>query len=88
MDKILKVTPLENHQLDILTSSGVAGILDMKPYMGRGVFKELADKEYFSKVRPLRYGIAWPNEQDLSSDTIIHDIQQAQRSSTPSAYAQ
>jgi hypothetical protein len=77
MDKILKATPLPDYQLDILTSSGVAGIFDVKPYMGRGVFKELVDKDYFSKVRPLRYGIAWPNEQDLSSDTIIYDIQHA-----------
>jgi len=75
MEKILKVTPLDDYRLDILTSSGVAGIFDVKPYMGRGVFKELVDKDYFSKVRPLRYGIAWPNEQDLSSDTIIYDIQ-------------
>jgi Protein of unknown function (DUF2442) len=74
MEKILKATPLDDYRLEILTSSGIAGIFDVKPYMGRGVFKELADKDYFSQVRPLRYGIAWPNEQDLSSDTIIYDI--------------
>jgi hypothetical protein len=82
MEKILKAIPLDDYRLDILTSSGIAGIFDVKPYMGRGVFKELADKDYFSKVRPLRYGIAWPNEQDLSSDTIIYDIQHAAQTSS------
>jgi Protein of unknown function (DUF2442) len=77
MDKILKAKPLPDFRLDILTSSGVAGIFDVKPYMGRGVFVELSDEAYFSKVRPLHHGIAWPNEQDLSSDTIIYDIQRA-----------
>ena len=77
MDKILKVTPLPDYRLDILTSSGVSGIFDVKPYMGRGIFIELSNEEYFSKVRPMHHGIAWPNEQDFSSDTIIYDIQHA-----------
>lgn len=86
MEKILKVTPLPDYRLDILTSSGVTGVFDVKPYMGRGVFVELSDEEYFSKVRPVHYGIAWPNEQDLSSDTIIYDIQHA--ATKPAAHAE
>ena len=77
MDKILKATPLPDYQLDIVTSSGVTGVFDVKPYMGRGVFKELSDKDYFSKVRPMHHGVMWPNEQDLSSDTIIYDLKHA-----------
>jgi len=44
---------------------------DVKPYLKGSAFKELADESYFHLVRPAHYGIAWPHEQDSSSDTII-----------------
>ena len=75
MDTIIKVTPLEDFKLDVLTSSGVSGIFDVKPYLSGSAFKELADESYFRLVRPAHHGIMWPNEQDFSSDTIIYGIQ-------------
>jgi hypothetical protein len=75
MDKIEKATPLEDYRIEILTSSGISGIFDVKPYLKGSAFKELADESYFRLVRPAHYGIAWPHEQDFSSDTIIWDIQ-------------
>jgi hypothetical protein len=78
MDKIIKVNPLNDYRIDILTSSGISGIFDVKPYLHGNVFMELADESYFRLVRPSRYGIMWPHEQDFSSDTIVWDIQNAQ----------
>lgn len=75
MDKIIKVTPLEDFKLDVLTSSGISGVFDVKPYLNGSAFKELADESYFRLVRPAHHGIMWPNEQDFSSDTIIYGIQ-------------
>jgi hypothetical protein len=57
-----------------LTSGGTAGIFDVKPYLKSGAFKELINYSYFCLVRPVAYGIAWPHEQDFSSDTIIYDV--------------
>ncbi|NKC12479.1 MAG: DUF2442 domain-containing protein [Gammaproteobacteria bacterium] len=74
MDKIVKVTPLEDYKIQIESSSGVSGIFDVKPYLKGSAFKELKNKAYFNLVRPAHHGIAWPNEQDFSSDTIIWDI--------------
>jgi hypothetical protein len=75
MDKIIKAIPLEDYKIEILTSSGISGIFDVKPYLNGSAFKELAEVSYFRLVRPVHYGIAWPHEQDFSSDTIIWDIQ-------------
>ena len=75
MDKITKAIPLEDYKIEILTSSGISGIFDVKPYLNGSAFKELAEVSYFRLVRPAHYGIAWPHEQDFSSDTIIWDIQ-------------
>ncbi len=74
MDKIIKAVPLDNYQIEILTSSGIAGIFNVQPYLKGSAFKELENPSYFKQVRPAHYGIMWPNEQDFSADTIIFDI--------------
>ena len=80
MDKIIKAVPLEDYKIDITTSSGISGIFDVKPYLNGSAFKELLNQSYFRLVRPAHHGILWPNEQDLSSDTIIFDIRNRQKS--------
>ncbi len=77
MDKIVEAIPLENYRIKILTSSGITGIFDVKPYLSGAAFKELLEESYFRLVRPAHRGIMWPHEQDFSSDTIICDIQNA-----------
>ncbi|MEA3466323.1 MAG: DUF2442 domain-containing protein [Thermodesulfobacteriota bacterium] len=77
MDTIVKACPLDNYQIEILTSSGISGIFDVKPYLHGSAFKELENKFYFDLVRPAHHGIMWPNEQDFSADTIIWDMQNA-----------
>ena len=79
MDKIIEAIPMKNYKIKILTSTGISGIFDVKPYLSGSAFKELADESYFRLVRPAHHGIAWPREQDFSSDTIIWDMQNAQR---------
>ena len=82
MDKIIKAVPLDNYKIEILTSSGISGIFDVKPYLQGGAFKELINESYFRLVRPAHYGIMWPHEQDFSSDTIIWDMQNATATET------
>lgn len=77
MDKIVKAIPLDDYRIEILTSSGVEGIFDVKPYMGGSAFKEFGDEAYFRMVKPAHHGIIWPNAQDFSSDTIVFDLQNA-----------
>jgi preprotein translocase subunit SecE len=40
------------------------------------LFKQLKDKNYFKQVKPFFCGIVWPNEQDLSADTIAYELKQ------------
>ncbi len=74
MEKIVKAIPLSDFKIEVLTSSGLAGIFDMKPYLKGSAFKQLLNESYFKQVKPLHLGIAWPDEQDISSDTVIADI--------------
>jgi len=79
MDTIIKAIPLDDYKVEILTSGGIKGVFDVKPYLRGTAFKELQQMSYFNLVRPAHRGIMWPNEQDFSSDTIIWDIQKSQQ---------
>ncbi len=79
MDTIIKANPIDDYKIEILTSSGIEGVFDVKPYLNGSAFKELESTSYFRRVRPAHRGITWPNEQDFSSDTIIWDIRKSQQ---------
>ena len=76
MLKVIKVDANNDYTLFVELSDGRLGKFDVKPYLDKGVFTELKDKNYFKQVRPLFCGIVWPNEQDLSADTIAYELKQ------------
>lgn len=78
MDKIISAISMDDDRVDILTSSGISGIFDVKPYLNGRAFKELMNESYFRLVRPAHHGIMWTNEQDFSADTIVWDMQNTQ----------
>lgn len=75
MEKVVEAIPLEPYRIKVRMKSGLEGIFDMSPYLDGQAFHELKDPAYFKRVRPEGYGIIWPHEQDISSDTILCDIQ-------------
>jgi len=76
MLKIIKVTANHDYTLSVKLSDGRFGNFDVKPYLEKGVFTELKDKNYFRQVKPFFCGIIWPNEQDFSADTIAYELKQ------------
>ncbi len=74
MLKVKKVHANNDFTLFVELSDGRAGIFDVKPYLDKGVFTQLKDKDYFKQVKPFFCGIIWTNEQDLSADTIAHEL--------------
>ena len=72
---VKKVIPHDDYTLEVELSNNKKGIFDVKPYLDKGVFKELLDLSYFKQVKPFIYGISWPHNQDLSIDTIVFEMQ-------------
>jgi hypothetical protein len=67
---VIGIEILTDHQIKVSLSDGRKGIFDVKPYLERGIFKELKDYNYFKQAR-IEFGtIAWPNQQDFSPETI------------------
>ena len=70
MGKVISANANDNFTLDIGFSDGTLRRFDMKPYLDKGVFRELKDINYFRRFR-LAYGtVQWKNEQDIAPETL------------------
>ena len=76
MLKVTKVKAKNDYILFVELSDGRSGSFDVKPYLEKGVFTKLKDKNCFKQVKPFFCGIVWPDELDLSADTIACELKQ------------
>lgn len=60
----------DNYKLRIKFENGELRIFDVSPFLDKGIFNELKDKDYFKQVKVSFGSIEWPNEQDFSKDTL------------------
>ena len=61
----------DNYQLEIrFRRPAETKIIDVKPYLNKGIFRELKNEKYFRKVRIIFGGVEWPHKQDLSAETL------------------
>ncbi len=66
---------MTDHRIKVTLSNGKSGIFDVRPYLDRGIFKELKNYDYFRRAR-IEFGtLTWPNEQDFSPETIETKMQ-------------
>jgi len=54
MNKIVSVEPLDDYKILLTFSNNEKRIKDMKPYLDKGVFKKLKDKNFFNSVHILK----------------------------------
>jgi hypothetical protein len=67
---ITAVVPQDNFILYLTFENGERRYLDMKPYLHRGVFKELANKDMFNSAHLSFDTVAWKNEVDLAPEIL------------------
>jgi hypothetical protein len=68
------VKPLPDFCLYVEIEDGRKGILDVKPYLDYGVFRELRNAHYFNQVGILFSAITWPHEQDIAPETLLAEM--------------
>ena len=71
--EVKDVLPQKNYTLYLWFTNGEEGILDMKPYLDKGIFQALKDEEMFNTVKAFLGTIQWENEADLCPDTVYLD---------------
>ncbi len=69
---VIDVVPRDNFMLDITFSNGECGVLDMKPYLGFGVFNRLKDCNSFEKVTDAFDTIEWECGVDLDPEFVYN----------------
>jgi len=67
---VTEVVPNEDFTLAIAFDNGEEGTLDMKPYLGSGVFRKISDYEHFKRVRVAFDTIEWENGVDLDPEFV------------------
>lgn len=70
MNKVIKVKPLENYHLELWFATGEHRLFDMNPYLDKCVFTQLKDETLFNQVFIAWDTVCWPNELDISPDTL------------------
>jgi hypothetical protein len=68
--RVKKVTPNSNYTVRLIFDNGEEGIFDVKPYLDKGIFKELRNLQVFNSVKPFMGTIQWKNGQDFCPDTL------------------
>jgi hypothetical protein len=76
LEEITAVKALENFNLYIELDDGRKGVFDTKPYLNKGIFKELQEPAYFVQVSVAYGTVTWPHEQDFSPATIALELKQ------------
>ena len=70
MNRVVEARPNEDFSLDLKFDDGSMKRFDVTPYLNLGVFRELRDVDYFKQVTIAFGTVQWPNEQDISPDTL------------------
>ncbi|GHV64076.1 hypothetical protein FACS1894199_01490 [Bacteroidia bacterium] len=70
---VIDVKPAADYTLHVWFKNGEEGILDMKPYLDKGIFRALKDTAMFNTVQPFIGTIQWANQADLCPDTVYLD---------------
>ena len=67
---VVKVVPDKEFTLAVGFDNGEEGILDMKPYLGFGVFQRIGDEDHFKRVRVAFDTIQWDCGVDLDPEFV------------------
>ena len=68
------VKPLPDYCIYVELENQQKGVFDLKPYLDKGVFKELQNIHYFNQVGILFGAVTWPHEQDISPETLLAEM--------------
>lgn len=70
MHKVVAAKANDDFSLDIKFDDGSTKRFDARPYLEYGIFQELKDRNYFKRVKVAFGTVQWPNEQDISPETL------------------
>ena len=79
--RVKKVSPNPDYTICLTFDNGENKIFDVKPYIDKGIFKELKELKVFNSVKPMLGSIQWQGGQDFCPDTLY--LESITQSATP-----
>ena len=73
--RVQRVQPEADFMLRLTFTNGEVRRFDVKPYLSKGIFRELQNPAVFNSVRPCLGSIQWSNEADLCPDMLYEQSQ-------------
>ena len=67
------VKTIDDYKLILTFEDESVRVFDMKPLLGKGVFKELKDEKLFKTVKVSFDSIEWANGIDVDPETLYED---------------
>jgi hypothetical protein len=71
--RVKAVKPNVDYTLTLTFTNDEVKVFDVKPYLDKGIFKELKELSIFNSVKPFLGSIQWQNGQDFCPDTLYLD---------------
>ncbi len=70
--EVIEARIVKDYTVEVVFDNLKKGIIDLRRYLGRGIFKELLDKKKFRRMKvDAELGtICWPNGADIAPDTL------------------
>ena len=68
--RVKTVHPNDDYTLSLVFENGETKVFDVKPFLDKGIFKQLNDRRVFNSVKPFLGSIQWVNGLDLCPDTL------------------
>ena len=82
--RVTEVSPNSDYTLNLTFDNGEKKTFDVKPYLDRGIFRQLKDEKIFNSVKPFLGSIQWQSGQDFCPDTLYLESIAQQTASTDS----
>jgi len=74
---VVEVRPNDDFTLSVIFDNGEQGVLDVRPHLGFGVFRKIADLERFRRVRVSFDTVEWEAGVDLDPEFVYDNCRRS-----------
>ena len=74
--EIIEAKIIKDYTVEVVFDDLKRGVIDLRKYLKKGIFKELLDKKKFRQMKvDAELGtICWPNGADIAPDTLYSQV--------------
>lgn len=71
--RVVSVQPNPDHTVTLAFTNGEIRLFDVKPYLDKGIFRELQEPGKFNSVKTFLGSVQWQGGQDFCPDTLYRE---------------